>query len=327
MKELLISKNTEGQRLNKYLLKYLNSATSSFIYKMLRKKNITLNGKKASGNEILNENDIVRLFLSDETIDKFRGNDIKASDTSDTTKAPYVYKPSVLYQDDNIIAVSKPAGMLSQKAKPEDYSINEAIIDYCLANNIIKEDDYFKPSVCNRLDRNTSGIILAGISLRGSQQLTRLLKERGIDKYYYTIVSGRFPKQQECVAYISKDERTNKSDIQTASSYAGNKSYNKIETHFEPLAYGSSYTLLKVKLVTGKSHQIRAHLAYLGYPIIGDNKYGDMAVNRILRDKFKLKHQLLHAGLVVFADGTVIEDKLPDIYERICRFDGISLDI
>ncbi|MDE6024441.1 MAG: RluA family pseudouridine synthase [Lachnospiraceae bacterium] len=317
MRELNINDKTSGQRLNKFLFKYLDKAGASFVYKMLRKKNITLNDKKAKGDELLADGDVVKLFLSEETIEKFKTMSLR----EDKISRGAGFDLKVLYEDENIIAVHKPQGMLSQKAKDGDYSINEAIVDYCINNGRISDVDGFKPSVCNRLDRNTSGIILAGTSLHGSQSLSLLLKERKLDKYYYTIVEGQFDKALDASAYIRKDREYNKSYIIPVESYNNDKDYSLIRTCFTPICTGKQFSLIRVKLITGKSHQIRAHLAYLGYPIIGDYKYGSEGVNRYVRDNFKLKHQLLHAGQVFFPDGLEIRDTLPDVFLTVCESD------
>lgn len=359
MIELKISKNEAGQRLNKFLLKYLNSAPSSFLYKMLRKKNIVLNEKKAKGDEILSVGDSVKLYLSDDTIAKFRENvsiasrqDIntrhqinsisvstekqlntnKNSDKNSDNVASLLQDLKILYKTEDVLAVHKPVGVLSQKATQKDYSINEAILEYCIKNNIVTENTLqtFKPSVCNRLDRNTSGIILAGISLRGSQQLSSMLKNRDGEKYYFTIVNGDFKKRVHDICYINKNEKENLSNVISSQAYQkiNDKKqkalYDKIETEFIPINYANGFSLLKIKLITGKSHQIRAHLKHLGYPIIGDLKYGDELTNRKMRDKYKLKNQLLHAGLIIFPDGTKVFDDLPEQFMNICK--GLGLD-
>lgn len=313
MQELTITDLEAGQRLNKYMMKYLNQAPSSFIYKMLRKKNITRNGKKASGDEILECGDVIKVFLADETIEKFRV--VQASkQTSGITL-------QILYQDPDILAVHKPVGVLSQKAKKDDYSINEAIVDYCLSMRILnaKQLETFHPSISNRLDRNTSGIILAGISLKGSQTLARILKGHTCEKYYYTIVAG---EMKQCIhekAYIVKDTKKNQSKIQKHESPGA----SMIETAFTPLCTKNGFTLLQVQLFTGKSHQIRAHLQSLGYPMAGDTKYGNPAVNRKLRERYHLNHQLLHAGRLVLPDIPEITDPLPAEFKKIA--DGLEL--
>lgn len=344
MQELTITDLEAGQRLNKYMMKYLNQAPSSFIYKMLRKKNITRNGKKASGDEILECGDVIKVFLADETIEKFRvvntGNPhfdrgfkqhdiVKSADsaTSDGSAQASRQKPGItlqiLYQDPDILAVHKPVGVLSQKAKKDDYSINEAIVDYCLSMRILSEKqlETFHPSISNRLDRNTSGIILAGISLKGSQMLARILKGHTCEKYYYTIVAGEMKQRIHEKAYIVKDTKKNQSKIQKLESPGA----SMIETAFTPLCVKNGFTLLQVQLFTGKSHQIRAHLQSLGYPMAGDTKYGNPAVNRKLRERYHLNHQLLHAGRLVLPDIPEITDPLPAEFQKVA--DGLGLKL
>lgn len=167
------------------------------------------------------------------------------------------------------------------------------------------------------------------MSLKGSQRLSRVLKDRSIDKYYFTIVKGIISASFHETAYISKDEFSNKAKVISDSVYKSlslpDKSsiYDKIETEFIPLCSNKGYTLLKVKLITGKSHQIRAHLYKCGYPIIGDVKYGDLEVNRFFRDRYKLKNQLLHAGVVILSDNNKIMAPLPQKFAEIC--DGLGL--
>ncbi len=343
MQELKVSTNDEGQRLNKYLSKYLKQAPSSFIYKMLRKKNIVLNDKKAKGDEIISYGDSIKLYLSDETIEKFTGNNSTCnfSDTSAKEKSNNITATDkrniialeVLYRDDNIMAVNKPVGVLSQKAVAADYSINEAIIDYCLDKQILSKEDMltFKPSVCNRLDRNTSGIILAGISLKGSQYLSEKLKARDADKYYFTIVKGVFCEEKKASAYIKKDGDTNTSAIIEQDNLNilpknEQKKYSKIETAFIPVSANKNYTLLKVKLITGKTHQIRAHLSYLGFPVIGDSKYGDVSTNRIFRDRYKLKNHLLHSG-ELYLDNLRIVAPLTEQFKKICQGEKLNYSL
>ena len=336
MQQLTITDLEAGQRLNKYMMKYLNQAPSSFIYKMLRKKNITRNGKKASGDEILECGDVIKVFLADETIEKFRvvqtgnphfGSDAKRHDTEASTDSVQAPKPGItlqiLYQDPDILAVHKPVGVLSQKAQKNDYSINEAIVDYCLSMRILSEKqlETFHPSISNRLDRNTSGIILAGISLKGSQTLASILKGHTCEKYYYTIVAGEMKQRIHEKAYIVKDTKKNQSKIQKHESPGA----SMIETAFTPLCTKNGFTLLQVQLFTGKSHQIRAHLQSLGYPMAGDTKYGNPAVNRKLRERYHLNHQLLHAGRLVLPDIPEITDPLPAEFQNVA--DGLGLKL
>lgn len=295
MREIVIKENEAGQRFDKFLKKYLSEATGGFLYKMLRKKNIVLNEKKATGNEKLNCGDTVKFFLSDETIDNFSGNQ--------KTSAPYENMPDlalpVLYEDDHVLIFHKPAGLLSQKSKPEDLSVAEYVIYYMLQTGSLKKEELatFKPSICNRLDRNTSGLITAGKSLAGLQKLGKLFKERTMKKYYLCLVKGRLEKKQHICGFLHKDEKTNTVWVQENRLL---KEDLPIETEYEPIAWKKDVTLLKVHLITGRTHQIRAHLASVGHPLIGDTKYGEEKVNGRYRTKYHLKWQLLHAYELIF---------------------------
>lgn len=287
MKEIVIKKNESGQRFDKYLKKYLPEAPGSFIYKMLRKKNIVLNGKKASGNEKLSEGDQVKLFLSDETIAKFsKGADETFSYvTSDELE--------VIYEDDHVLFLNKPSGMLSQKADKKDISVVEYVIGYLVGTRAVTEDELhtFRPSICNRLDRNTSGLIVAGKSLIGLQIMSEAFKERTLKKYYLCFVKGKITEPAHIKGYLYKDEKTNKVDILMRESEGS----SQIETEYVPVAYTEEMTLLKVHLITGRTHQIRAHLSSIGHPLLGDYKYGARAWN----DKYKslrgISAQMLHS--------------------------------
>ena len=289
MREIIINSNEAGQRFDKFLGKYLSEASMGFLFKMLRKKNITLNGKKATGKEKLNKGDSVKLFLAEDTIEKFSGKtNVKLTDK----------KLNIIYEDDNILLINKPAGMLSQKANPEDVSVVEHLISYLIKSEQLNETDLktFHPSVCNRLDRNTSGLIAAGKSLPGLQELSRMFKDRSMEKYYLCIVSGIVDNPCRIKGFLHKDEKTNKVTISDTEKEGS--SY--IETAYRPLKTGSNVTLLEVLLVTGKTHQIRAHLASIGHPLLGDVKYGKKNVNEEFKKKYGLKNHLLHSYRIVF---------------------------
>lgn len=304
MKEIHITSNEAGQRLDKLLAKYLREAPKSFLYKMLRKKNITLNGKKAQGNEQLSCGDCVRLFLSDETVEKFRGVSAAPQNKKAVRSAQgkqHFAKLDVIYEDTHIILINKPSGMLSQKAQPEDISLVEHLTAYLLQTESLTEAqlELFRPAVCNRLDRNTSGIVIAGKSLAGLQEMSRLLKERTVRKFYRCIVKGEMSGSQYLDGYLVKDEKTNKV---TVSKLSHGKEDKRIETQYKTLASSGGLSLLEVHLITGRSHQIRAHLASIGHPILGDMKYGDAALNKKYRELYGIRSQLLHAYRLEFPE-------------------------
>lgn len=293
MKLITVHKQEEGQRLVKLLGAYLKEAPNSFFYKMLRKKNITLNGKKADGTEKLKCGDEIRLFLSDETYEKFAGK------VQPKEKFPMA-KLNIVYEDSNVIFINKPAGMLSQKSVPSDVSLNEYLLGYLEKSGQWKQEESkaFRPSVCNRLDRNTSGMVICGKSMAGLQQMAALLKDRSLHKYYLCLVKGVMTESQHLEGYLLKDENSNQVKIfQKETEGAAH-----IITEYEPLYTEGETTLLEVTLVTGKSHQIRAHLSSIGHPIIGDPKYGDRKVNAFFRETHGIKNQMLHAWKLTFPE-------------------------
>lgn len=289
MRSITVNKNEAGQRLDKLLAKYLNLAGKGFLYKMMRKKNIVLNGKKCDGSEKLSEGDEIKLFLADETIDKF--SEIKVQKVKKT-------KLHILYEDEHILLINKPSGMLSQKAKEQDESLVEYLIDYLLDSGKLTREDLrsFRPSVCNRLDRNTSGLVAAGCSLAGLQNLSAMFKDRSLHKYYLCVVAGTVREKKRIEGFLKKDEKTN----QVTISQKELPDSAPICTEYEPLMESGSYTLLKVTLITGRTHQIRAHLASIGHPIVGDSKYGTAKVNEEAKRKYHIHSQMLHSWKLVF---------------------------
>ena len=329
MREIVIEKNEAGQRLDKFLAKYMNEASKSFFYKMMRKKNITLNGKKCEGNEKLAEGDVVKLFLAEDTIEKFSSVQVQEVKKVDL---------DILYEDDEIILVNKPAGMLSQKAKETDESLVEYLIDYLLGSGKLTESGLraFRPSVCNRLDRNTSGIVAAGKSLAGLQLLSGVFKDRSIHKYYQCLVSGVIRDVKTVDGWLLKDEKKNQVRILTDveakrfEGKGGDEEPKRIRTKYEPIATDGRFTLLRVTLLTGRSHQIRAHLASLGHPIVGDFKYG--GVSKVNPSGRTVKYQLLHsyrlefpklAEPFVYLSGRVFEAPLPGYFGSVLKETGI----
>ena len=330
-----------GGRLDKYLLKFLKDAPTSFIYKMLRKKNIVLNGKKAAGNEFLKENDEVKLFLAEETIVKFGGK-VTLSQTADreyvaiaedgvesgSDDSLYNFlkslkwefdEPKVIYEDRDIIILNKPVNVLSQIAKTGDVSMNEWLISYLINSGSLTAEDMLtvKPAVVNRLDRNTSGIILAGKTLTGLRFLSDIIKTRKLTKYYLTIVKGEIPNNFTAEAYLLKNHNHN-----TVKIYKDKvEGTDYIKTAYEVLQVKDGHSLLKVELITGKSHQIRAHLSFLGYPVIGDGKYGLKSENTNYR-RMGLNSQFLHSYEIKFPklEGEYsFSAKLPERLEKVAN--------
>lgn len=317
MERRIIKENEAGQRFDKYLGKLLKEAPKSFVYKMLRKKNITLNGKKAAGNELIQEGDEVKLFLSQETFGKFVGNQEIPSAKC---------KLDIIFEDKDILIVNKPVGMLSQPTEKGPPSLVEYITGYLLENGSVSKEDLktFHPGVCNRLDRNTSGIVAAGKSLVGLQELSRLFHDRSLHKDYLCLVEGIITEKKHIKGYLHKDTKCNKVIVYQHKE----EDALPIETSYIPLGSNGHGTLLLVRLITGRTHQIRAHLAGMGHPIVGDIKYGNGDRNGYFQKKYHVKYQLLHAYRLEFPklsgklerlSGTVYIASVPEPFRTIIK--------
>lgn len=323
MRSIIVDIDNSGQRLDKLLFKYFKEAPSSFVYKMLRKKNIVLNGKKATGKEILTKNDEIKIFLAEDTIEKFSGSIAKTEEHFE------YFEPNVVYEDSNLLCVIKPAGVLSQKSSNIDYSINEVCLQYLMKKGELTEEDLriFKPSILNRLDRNTEGLILFGKTYICANEVSKLLRERTAHKYYYCIVLGTFEKESTIKGYLNKDHDKNIVRVSKERSESGDE---EIYTRIIPQKVGNTLSLLKIELITGKTHQIRAHLASIGHPILGDTKYGDADANRKYKTKYGITHQLLFSHSIEFPkmpeelnalSEKVIMAPMPSIYRKIINGD------
>ena len=311
MKELKVSAFNQDQKLIRFLERILKNAGYSFLYKMLRKKNITLNGKKASGNEILKSGDVVRVFFSDETFSKMAGSDPvqthSASANHSYPRAPFPLQ--ILYEDADLLAVNKPAGILSQKSDKREDSMNEYLIRYCLDQGRLTEEDLknFRPSVINRLDRNTSGILLFGKTIRGLHLGADLVRSHEGQKTYHCIVSGDsslFRERKLVRGWLLKDPKRN---IVSYFDHEIEKGLYMEEEVFL-LKRKGNYSLLEVVLHTGRSHQIRSSLSALACPIVNDKKYGGVVLE---------KHpsgQLLHAAALTLPNGVRIECPDPESF-------------
>lgn len=294
MRQLVVSETDAGQRLDKYLHKMLSLAPKGFLYKMLRKKNITLNGAKAAGSERLCPGDQIRLFLGEDTLNKY-GKIRPEKPRPIRKKGP---QPEIIYEDDQILLLSKPAGFLSQKSRPEDYSLTEWIQDY-LRDTAAEEAAGFSPGLSNRLDRNTSGIAVAGKSVRAQQELSALFRQRQLGKYYLCPVQGVLRETGELQNSLHKLEKSNKVVIEEVKDPADSAG-KSARTAYRPLGDNGELTLLEVELLTGKTHQIRAQLAAAGHPLVGDAKYGGSRWGRYCEKRFGCRYQMLHAWRLEF---------------------------
>lgn len=256
MKEIIITKNEENQRLDKFLLKYMNKASKGFIYKMLRKKRIKYNGGKAEGNELLRAGDTLRLYLAEETMQSFM-----EEKTVPAAKRHF----GIVYEDDEILVVSKPAGLLTH---PERSSDTDTLIDQVLYYLYQKgqytpaAESSFTPALCNRLDRNTSGIVIAGKTLQAVQAANEIIRSRKLNKFYLTLVAGEIHEAGEITAYLTKDAEKNQVRISKREGSGA-----RTMTKYRPLAHAKGYTLLEIQLITGKSIRFVPTCRQSGIPL------------------------------------------------------------
>ena len=326
MVEYIVSASESGQHVIRFCKHLYPKAQNGFLHKMLRKKNITVNGKKADGAKVLSEGDRVRFYLSDEVLSSI------SKETSISMVADI--SSHIIYEDDHLILFNKPAGMLSQKAKPSDISANEYLLSYLESGQELPVG--FVPSVCNRLDRNTSGILLFAKSHGGAKQLAELLRDRTFGKYYLAVVAGKVEKPFRLTGMLEKDRKTNQVTVKQVymqeltdeisrfgtvseeneekqSKTDERKQDKMICTLVWPVQTNGYVSLVRVHLLTGKTHQIRAHLASVGHPLIGDPKYGDPRKEKAILAEFSVKgkdipkRQLLHSQRVTFPKMTDAE--------------------
>jgi 23S rRNA pseudouridine955/2504/2580 synthase len=313
MREIKITENEAQQRLDRFLRKYLPDFQLGDIYKLFRNKRVKVNNKREKENYMLQLDDTLQLYISEPA---------KAEPKEEIAAAKPI---DIVYEDENLLLVNKPFGLLTHPDSPGD---NDTLIDRALYY-ISKQQGYtpsptFAPSTCNRLDRNTGGLVIVAKNYKALKSANKLVRERGIQKLYLCVVRGVISEAGEVENFLLKNEASNKVEI-LEEHEEGAKG---VHTKYKPLENNGEYTLMEVELITGRPHQIRAHFASIGHPIIGDVKYGDKNINKIFYDKFKLKHQFLFAYKLIFKaeeegleylKGRSFVSELPASFERITQ--------
>lgn len=294
MIRLLINENEENQRLDKFLKKYLNQAPLSRIYKMIR-KDIKVNGKRVGIDTQLRSGDEIQLYLAEEELLSLRHE--RARQIS-----PMKRQFLIAYEDPLMLGVVKPVGLLvhGDQTEKKNTLVNQ-VTGYLMEQGEYQpgKEKTFTPAAVNRLDRNTSGLVLFGKTSGAVQSLNQMIRERGyLDKYYLTIVWGELNHTLHLKSRMEKDQEKNRIAVLEEGAGEG----KLMETIARPLSVRQGFTQVEVELITGRTHQIRAHLADAGYPIIGDEKYGDRSRNKLLAERFGLTSQFLHASRIRFRD-------------------------
>ncbi len=293
MDKLIIGDNDGGQRLDRFLRKYLKGAPLSYIYKIIR-KDVKLNGKRAKNDTMLFPGDELTLYIKSEDIAGFEAK----KETPDKIRRSF----SIAYEDENILIAAKPQGLLTHgDGKEKKNTLVNQVIDY-----LIEKGDYiprieksFAPAAVNRLDRNTTGLVLFGKNSGALRELNAMVREKNaLRKYYLAIVSGILEKEAHLTGNLIKDEERN--IVKILNSEESGQEGKSIETIARPLMRSGGFTLVEVELITGRTHQIRAHMASMGHPVIGDTKYGSADENAKISKRFGLNSQFLHAYRLTF---------------------------
>lgn len=309
-----IGTNEAGQRLDKFLRKLLKDVPLSKIFKALRKGDVRVNGSKQKENYSLQINDVIEIKYIQSTKEDPKEKFIKVNASG----------MKITYEDSNILIVEKwPNILIHPDEKGKEASLTDYVLSYLneKGDYLPENEITFTPAPCNRLDRNTSGIVIFGKNFEALRTMNEMIREGNVEKYYNALVKGKI-KDGLYKGYIHKNEEANISKI-----YDEKVSDSKeIAMEVKTIRTNGAYSLLEIDLITGRSHQIRAHLSHLGAPIIGDNKYGDRKLNSFFANKFGLDCQFLYAYKLIFRNtpdkleylnNKTITESLPPVFKKI----------
>ena len=282
MISFIIKKEEEGQTLEKFVKKVLSEAPLSFIYKLFRKKDVKVNGHWQDKKYFISSGEEVSIYITDSQLDEFK-RQVESKQVEDISNW-------IIYEDENILLVNKPRGVLVQKNSEDSNALDEMVISY-----LINKGEYnpnknlgYKPAPAHRLDRNTAGIVVFGKNIATLRYLVDTLNDKSVvSKRYLALVKGEIDKDGEINAPLLKNSKSQRVSVSNEGKPSITR-YKVVETF-------KGFTLLEVELLTGRTHQIRVHMAYINHPVIGDSKYGDYELNKLLESKYNFKNQFLEA--------------------------------
>ena len=282
LQTITVNKEFEEMRLDRFVAKANKELTKIAIQKMIRTGNIKINGKKADAGAHLKADDVISIYSAPQ----------KPTLSPTKKNLPPV---EVVYEDEFFLAVNKPAGLITHPDGNKEDTLTDRIMNY-LWEDLKQYNGMFVPGVINRLDVNTSGIVLAPKTPLSAKAMNEMMQKNKFTKKYLVLVKGNFQKRVKAVHYAIKNTELNKMELYNTPQPRA----EEMITVFDPLDSNENYTLLSAQLITGKTHQIRAQLGKLGFPVAGDMKYGDMRTNRELKQEFGLSRQFLHCYSVSF---------------------------
>lgn len=309
--KIVIGPNEAGQRIDKFVRKWLKDVPLSAIFKAFRKGDIKVNGKKAKEKYSLLEGDVIETYYINSKPKK-----------KEFVRIDNNFK--VTYEDENMLILEKwPGVLVHSNSEAGEPTLTDYVLSY-----LYDKGDYepekevtFTPAPCNRLDRNTSGIVLFGKNFEALKLLNEMIRERKVKKYYTALVKGKL-KDNIYEGYIYKNEDANISTVFNSEK----PNTKKIAMEVKTIQTCGSFSLIEIELITGRSHQLRAHLSHLNHPIVGDNKYGDKKLNSFFNNKYGLSYQFLYAYKLIFKncpeklnymENKTIAESLPPILKKI----------
>lgn len=291
MLEIKVDSINSNQRVDKYVRKLIPNAPLAFIYKLFRKKDVKINKHWVNINYILKEEDVLTIYIRDDQYESFKNNEFKINSN-------YKFNHEIIYEDNNILVVNKPNGLLIHGDKNnKSKTLTNDVLNYLASKNEYDPNLGFTPGPVHRLDRNTSGVVVFGKNIEVLQYFLKLFKDKSnIEKEYIALVNGKITKPGKVENRLFKDEDKN---FVKVSNQEGSK---EAITLYKPIKNYKNLTLLNVTILTGRTHQIRVHMAYINHPILMDQKYGDFNLNKYYEEKYNLKYQCLHANSLYFHD-------------------------
>lgn len=313
--EFLVTENEKGSRVDKIIRRILKNAPLSFIYKMFRNKDVKVNNKKVKIDYILQNDDVVNIYIKDDLLEEFKKDKIK-------TDNKIKFNIPIIYEDNNIMIVNKPRGLLvhGDEVDKKNTLLN-MFISYLVNKNEYDPSDpkQFQPCLIHRLDRNTSGLVVMAKTYIANVTLSELFRDHTkVIKSYLALVCGTVPKEGRIDKPLLKDSKTNTVKVAKDGKTA--------VTLYKRKKVFDDTSLVELTLLTGRTHQIRVHMQSIGHPIIGDNKYGDFKMNKYFLDEFKFKDQFLHAyslefknidGELSYLSNQIFTCPLPEKEQRI----------